>query len=147
MRPILKKVQAIKKWQSLVTTKGVNSFLELVNFYKKFITFFSTLGKPFMDLLKWSCHLNGKTNNKMFKKLKEKVSTTLMLKFLDFSKLFEIHINANEFTIGGVLMEDGHPITLEGKKLTRAQLKKEIHEKKLFIVLNCLKTYQHYLGL
>jgi hypothetical protein len=52
MRPNLKKVQAIKKWQSLVTTKGVKSFLELVNFHRKFITFFPTLAKPFMDLFK-----------------------------------------------------------------------------------------------
>ncbi len=52
MRPNLKEVQAIKKWQSLVTTKGVKSFPELVNFYKKFITFFPTLAKSLMDLFK-----------------------------------------------------------------------------------------------
>jgi hypothetical protein len=76
----------------------------------------------------------------MFKKLKEKLSTTLMLKFLDFFKSFETHINANGFTIRGVLMEDRHPITLESKKLMRAQFKKQIHEKKLFIAVNCFKT-------
>jgi hypothetical protein len=52
MRSNLKKVQAIKKWQNLVTTKGVNSLLEFMNFSRKFITFFSTLGKPLMDLFK-----------------------------------------------------------------------------------------------
>jgi hypothetical protein len=44
MRPNLKKVQTIKKWQSLVTTKGVKSFLDLVNLYRKFITFFFHIG-------------------------------------------------------------------------------------------------------
>jgi hypothetical protein len=52
----------------------------------------------------------------MLKKLKEKLSTTLMLKFLDFSKSFETHINASGFTIGGVLVENKHPITFESKK-------------------------------
>jgi len=52
MRFNLKKVQAIKKWQNLTTTKGVNSLLELVNFYRKLIMFFSTLGKPLIDLFK-----------------------------------------------------------------------------------------------
>jgi len=52
MRSNLKKVQAIKKWQNLTTTKGVNSLLELVNFYRKLIMFFSTLGKPLIDLFK-----------------------------------------------------------------------------------------------
>jgi hypothetical protein len=76
----------------------------------------------------------------MFKKLKEKLSTAFMLKFLEFSKSFEMHINARGFTIGGVLMEDRHPITCESKKLMRAQLKRQIHEKNLFIVISCFKT-------
>ncbi len=63
-----------------------------------------------------------------------------MLKFLDFSKSFETHINASGFTIGGMLMEDRHPITFESKKLMRAQLKKQIHEKKLLIIVSCFKT-------
>jgi len=34
-----------------------------------------------------------------------------MLKFLNFTKLFEVHIDASDFTINGVLMQDGHLIT------------------------------------
>jgi hypothetical protein len=45
----------------------------------------------------------------MFKKLKEKISMTFLLKFLDFLKLFETHIDASGFTIRGVLIEDRHP--------------------------------------
>jgi hypothetical protein len=32
-----KKIQIIKKWQSSTITKGLRSFLGLVNFYKKLI--------------------------------------------------------------------------------------------------------------
>jgi hypothetical protein len=60
----------------------------------------------------------------MLKKLKEKLSTTLMLKFLDFSKSFETHINACGFIVGGVLMEDKHPITFESKKIDESPIKK-----------------------
>ncbi len=60
----------------------------------------------------------------MFKKLKEKISTTLMLKFLDFLKSFEMHINASGFTIESVLMEDMHPITFESKKIDESPIKK-----------------------
>jgi hypothetical protein len=31
-----------------------------------------------------------------------------MLKFLDFMKPFEIHTNASDFAIEGVLMQEGH---------------------------------------
>jgi hypothetical protein len=60
----------------------------------------------------------------MFKKLKEKISTTLTLKFLDFSKSFEMHINASGFTIESVLMEDKHLITFESKKIDESPIKK-----------------------
>jgi hypothetical protein len=48
--------------------------------------------------------------------------STLMLKFLNFIKLFEVHTNASDFVIGGVLMQDKHPITFENKFFCRAQL-------------------------
>ncbi len=116
MRLDLKKVQTTKKWQSLVTEKGINSFLELVNFYRKFITFFFHIGQATHGPLKKELSFEwANEQQKMFKKLKEKLSMTLMLKFLDFSKFFETHINANGCTIGGVLMEDRHPLTVESK--------------------------------
>ncbi len=31
-----------------------------------------------------------------------------MLNFLDLMKSFEIHMNANDFAIGGALMQEGH---------------------------------------
>jgi hypothetical protein len=48
--------------------------------------------------------------------LKEKLSFAHVLKFLDFTKLFEVHIHANEFAISGMFMENGHPIDFESKK-------------------------------
>jgi hypothetical protein len=69
-----------------------------------------------------------------------------MLKFLDFIKLFKVHTDATNFTIGGVLMQDGHPINFESKKLHRAQLQWLIHEKELYVVMCCLKMWQCYLG-
>ncbi len=56
----------------------------------------------------------------MFKKLKERFSLILMLKFPKKFKLFEVYPNASEFAIGGVLMQKMHPITFENKKLVRA---------------------------
>jgi hypothetical protein len=45
-----------------------------------------------------------------FKKLKLRLPTIPMLKFLNFTKPFEVHIDENGFAICGVLMQDGHPI-------------------------------------
>lgn len=40
-----------------------------------------------------------------------------MLKFLEFDKPFEVHMDVSDFAIGGVLMEDGWFIAYENKKL------------------------------
>jgi hypothetical protein len=48
-----------------------------------------------------------------FEELKEKLSSTPILKFPDFTKLFKDHIDANDFAIYGVFIEDGHPIVGE----------------------------------
>jgi hypothetical protein len=69
-----------------------------------------------------------------------------MLKFPYFRKLFEVHIDASDFTIGGVLMQDAHPITFESKKLCGAQLRWLTCEKKKYAIVCCLKMWQHYLG-
>ena len=70
-----------------------------------------------------------------------------MLKFLEFDKPFEVHTNASDFAIGGVLMQDGRPIVYESKKLDSHQRRWPTYEKELFAVVYCLKTWQHYLGL
>lgn len=62
--------------------------------------------------------------------LKEKLLSAPMLKFPYFTKLFEVHIDASDFTIGGVFMQDAHPITFESKKLCGAQLRWLTREKK-----------------
>jgi hypothetical protein len=44
--------------------KGIQSFLNLANFYQKFIKGFSQMMKALLDLLKKSYLLNGKRSNK-----------------------------------------------------------------------------------
>ncbi len=79
--------------------------------------------------------------------MKNKLSFVHVLTFLDFTKLFEIHIDASDFTISGMFMQDGHWIAFESKKLCGAQLQWPIHEKKLYAIVCCLKAWQHYLGI
>lgn len=67
-----------------------------------------------------------------------------LLKFLDFTKSFKVHTNVNDFTIDNVLMQDGHSRTFENKKLLGAQLRWPTHEKELYAMVNCSKTWHHY---
>ena len=82
-----------------------------------------------------------------FKELKSKLSLPPVLEFLEFDKPFEVHTDASNFAIVGVLMQDGRPIAYESKKLDACQRRWPTHEKELFAIVHCLKTWQHYLGL
>jgi hypothetical protein len=69
-----------------------------------------------------------------------------VLKFLDFTNLFEVHTNASDFAIRAIFMQCGHPNAFENKKLYGAQLRWVAHEKELYVVMCCFKTWQHHLG-
>jgi len=47
--------------------------------------------------------------HRAYEDLKEKLLSAHVLKFPNFTKSFKVHIDASDFTIGGVLMQDGHP--------------------------------------
>ncbi|GKF85870.1 putative retrotransposon gag domain, nucleotide-binding alpha-beta plait domain protein, partial [Tanacetum coccineum] len=53
----------------------------------------------------------------------EEVIEELVLRLLDVTMSFELHTNASDFAIGGVLMQDGHPIAFESRKLYETKRK------------------------
>lgn len=40
-----------------------------------------------------------------------------VLKYYEFDKKFEVHIDTSSFVVGNVLMQDGHPMTYENQKV------------------------------
>ncbi|KAK2998230.1 hypothetical protein RJ639_022604 [Escallonia herrerae] len=63
----------------------------------------------------------------------------------DVSKSFEVHTNASDFALGGVLMQEGHPVAYESRKLNEAERRYTTHEKELLAVVHCLRIWRHYL--
>jgi len=56
---------------------------------------------------------------------------TLVLKLPDSNKDFEIHSNASDFVIGGILVQNGRPVAFESKKLSKTERKWPTHEKEM----------------
>ncbi len=68
------------------------------------------------------------------------------MKLSDFDKDFEIHSNAFNFTIGGVLVQDGRSMAFESEKLSMTEQRWPTHEKEMWVMIHCLKTWGHYIG-
>ncbi|KAK3039204.1 hypothetical protein RJ639_029061 [Escallonia herrerae] len=60
-------------------------------------------------------------------------------------KSFEVHTDAFDFALGGVLMQEGHPVAYESRKLNEAERRYTTHEKELLAVVHCLRIWRHYL--
>uniref|UniRef100_A0A3Q7G549 Reverse transcriptase/retrotransposon-derived protein RNase H-like domain-containing protein n=1 Tax=Solanum lycopersicum TaxID=4081 RepID=A0A3Q7G549_SOLLC len=89
-----KKVQAIVDWQASRHVNYLRSFLGLANYYRKFIAGYSKRAAALSDLLKNDTKWN----------LKEAIASEPILKLPDFELPFEVHIDASDKVIGGVLV-------------------------------------------
>ncbi|XP_020097810.1 uncharacterized protein LOC109716676 [Ananas comosus] len=107
-----RKVRAISKCETPTTVSELWPFLGLVNYYRRFIVDFPARAIPLTDLLKknyswvWTSQCA-----EAFKDLKRAETKNSVLLLSNCSHTFEVHTDASDFPIGGVLVQNGHPIT------------------------------------
>ncbi|XP_055814610.1 uncharacterized protein LOC129884317 [Solanum dulcamara] len=129
------KVRAIKEWEAPTKVTELRFFLGLANYYRRFISAYSARAASLTELLKknklwvWS-----EECKESFEDLKAAVTEEPVLALLDFSKTFEMHTDASDYAIGGVLMQERHPIAFESRKLNETewhyfQSQKKLHPK------------------
>jgi hypothetical protein len=87
-----------------------------------------------------------KACDKAFEALKGILVKVPVLKLPDFDKDFKIHSDESDFAIGGVLMQKGRSMAFESKKLNETERKWPTHEKEMWAIIHCLKTWGHYIG-
>jgi hypothetical protein len=122
--------------------------LGLAFYYYKFIKNFAKIATPLTNLLKKSSETYNwdEVCGEAFETLKGILVKVLVLKLPNFDKDFEIHSDAFDFAIGGILMEDGRSMAFESKKLSETKRSWPTHEKEMWAVIHCFKTWGHYLG-
>ena len=63
----------------------------------------------------------------------------------DVSRPFEVQTDASDFALGGVLLQEGHPVAYESHKLSEAERRYTAQEKEMLAVVHCLRVWRHYL--
>jgi len=142
------KVKAILDWELPNLVSALRSFLGLASYYRKFIKNFAKMVAPLTNLLKKSVETykwDGACNE-AFETLKGILVKAPMLKLPDFDKDFEIHSDASDFVIGRVLVQEGRLVVFKSKKLSETERRWPTHEKEMWVVIHCFKTWGHYIG-
>ncbi|KAG8374924.1 hypothetical protein BUALT_Bualt10G0046200 [Buddleja alternifolia] len=141
-----KKVLAVAEWTAPSKVADLRSFLGLANYYRRFIKGYSKIVNPLTDLLKkdqkWEWTVKCQS---AFDLLKQAVSSEPVLKMPEFDKPFEVQTDASDRAIGGVLVQDKHPIAFESRRLKDAKMRYSTHEKEMTGVIHCLDAWKHYL--
>jgi len=117
------KVKAIVNWEPPKSVPALRSFLGLASYYHKFIKNFAKIATPLTNLLKKSVvtYEWEETCDEAFETLKGILVKAPVLKLPNFDKDFEIHSDASDFAIKGVLVQEGRLVAFESKKLNETE--------------------------
>ena len=146
------KIASIANFKRPETVVELQSFLGLANYYRRFISSFSTKahsltlqakGKP-KDKINW-----GPEEEKAFDTLRKSLITPPILAFPDFSKEFILFTDASNFGIGAVLSQIQNDeevvIAYYSKHLNEREVKFSTIEKEAFAVVEAIKRFRQYL--
>jgi hypothetical protein len=140
------KVQEVMDWKPPKSVHQIRSFLDLVEYYHRFIPDFSRIAKPMTELLKkgvkfvWS-----EACEKAFHTLRQHLTSAPVLVQPDNSKPFEVFCDASGTGLGCVLMQEGRVIAYALLELRPHKINYPTHDLELAVVVHALKIWRHYL--
>ncbi len=147
----LKKTDAVRNWPLSKWVKKVQVFLELMNYYWKFVPNYAKIAEPLMQLThkneRW--HWNRKQKN-AFHALKKSLNETAHLRILNLTCKKVLKINMSNFAVGACLYqienEQQRPIVYQSKKLSESEKRYEVHDKELLAIVKALQDWRPYLA-
>ena len=136
-------MKVIRDWAVPKIVKEVCSFLGMVSYYHWFIDKFAKLATLLHDLTEKDIrYFWTSSQQRAFKDLKHMLTTVLVLILLDLAKPYVIVSDANDTTIGRVLLQDHgarlQPITFLNHKLSRIERNYSPYERELAVVVYML---------
>jgi hypothetical protein len=142
--PDPKKVAAVRAWQGLKTQKEVRRFLGFANYYRMFIPNYSEISRPLSALTgKGSTFSWAKDQEKAFETLKGKFCKAPVLSGWDPALPTFFETDCSGFAIGGALIQEKNgvrrPVGFYSKKLNKAEINYDIHDKEMLAVVACIK--------
>ena len=112
---------------------------------QRFIKGLNTIMAPITDCLKSGEFIWSKSATKVFQEIKQKMVEALVVRLSDFSKVFEVACATLRIGRGGVLSQEGHPVTYFSEKLNDAKLRYSTYDQEFYVMIQALRHWRHYL--
>ena len=146
IKPSPAKTEIVLKWAVPKTVHDIQSFMGLMNYFRKFIQGYSVLAKPLTDLLKADVPFNWTQScQNAFELLKQKLTSAPVLILPDNEKHFELICDACKDGLGAVLLQEGRPVCFDGRKFTDSERILDAGEQELLAVIYALHKFRCYL--
>ncbi|CAJ0945894.1 unnamed protein product, partial [Ranitomeya imitator] len=147
------KVQAIYDWTQPTSVKSLQKFLGFANFYRRFISNFSSVAKPLTDLTKKGADVVNCSSAAVeaFQELKRRFSSAPVLCQPDVSLPFQVEVDASEIVAGPVLSQrssDGSvmkPCAFFSRKFSPAERNYDVGNRELLAMKWAFEEWLHWL--
>jgi hypothetical protein len=135
------KVREVLEWKPPTTVSEVRSFLVLDDYYRWFISNFSKITKPIIELLKkGNKYVWSKACDEAFQHLKKLLTTSPVLAQPNTTKPFDVYCDTSGTGLGGVLMQEGRVISYSSRQLRHHEEHYPTHDLELAAVVMALRT-------
>ena len=142
------KVDKVKNWPTPQSTKDVQQFLGLANYYRRFIRSFADLAKPLHKLTEHNITFSWTQEcHDAFDSLRLKLTSIPILAYPDFSKSFLLNTDASNSGISAVLSHDGfeHVVAYASRLLTKPEQSYCVTRHELLTVVTFTRHFRPYL--
>lgn len=148
VKPDVSKIEAIEKMKSPTCKKELQRFIGMIQYLSKFIPSLSAEAAPLRQLLKQNSDWVWDENNeKVFKKLKNMAIQAPVLKYFDPNKPITLSVDASQYGLGAVLLQDNMPVAFASRALTKAQEGyAQIEKETLAVCFGCERFHQYIYG-
>ena len=142
----LAKINAILEWPTPSNVHEMCSFMGMEGYNQSFLEGLSKISIPITSFLRKGVQFNW-TNEceQAFSKLKQCLTTTLILNFPDMDRPFIVCTDASKDGLGAILSQDGRVIAYASRKVRTHEENHATHDLELAEIVHALRLWRHYL--
>ena len=143
IEPQLKNILPILQFDSPSNKKQLKPFLGFLNYYKKYWHRRSHKIEPLTRIIsskikfKWTS-----VQETAFKPIKRIMALKVLLSYPDFTKDFHLYCDASDIQLGGVIVQEGKPISYYSRKHMPPQKNYTVMEKDLLSIVETTKSHR-----